>query len=127
MEYIGIYIGADKKMKMNIIRNKYIPFGGFRAINLFGVLFVKGNSYISQQTINHESIHTAQMKELAYIGFYLWYVIEWIVRVLITKDRLSHRAYRNISFEREAYSRQSDTSYLTYRMRYAWIRHITLI
>lgn len=112
---------------MKIIRNKYIPFGGFRAINLFGVLFVKGNAYISQQTINHESIHTAQMIELAYIGFYLWYVIEWIIRVLITKDRFSHMAYRNISFEKEAYSCQSDASYLTYRMRYAWIRHITLI
>ena len=59
---------------MKIIRNKCIPFKGFRAINLFGVLFVRGNARISERTLRHEAIHTAQMKEMLYIGFlYLVY------------------------------------------------------
>lgn len=49
---------------MKIIRNNFIPFPGFKAINLFGILFVRGNATISQEVINHESIHTAQMKEM---------------------------------------------------------------
>ena len=39
---------------MKIIRNNIIPFPGFKAINLFGVLFVKNNAKIDDVTINHE-------------------------------------------------------------------------
>ena len=91
---------------MKIIRNKYIPFKGFRAINLFGILFVRGNTIINDRTIRHEAIHTAQMKEMLYIFFYLWYLIEWIIRLFMKGN-----AYRNISFEREAYSNEKDLSY----------------
>ena len=63
---------------MKIVRNNIIPFKGFLAINLFGILFVRGDNYISPQVINHEKIHTAQMRELLYIPFYLWYVLEWM-------------------------------------------------
>ena len=61
---------------MKIIKNKIIPFKGFKAINLFGILFVRGDSEVDSTTVNHELIHTAQMKELLYIFFYLWYVID---------------------------------------------------
>src|SRR5678815_4332787 len=71
------------RINMKIIRNKYIPFKGFRAINLFGILFVRGNAKISEVTLNHEKIHTAQMKEMLYIFFYLWYVFEWIIRLFM--------------------------------------------
>ena len=33
-------------------------------------------------------------------------------------------AYRNISFEREAYSNEKDLSYLDNRKWFAWIRYI---
>ena len=46
----------------------------------------------------HEKIHIAQQKEMLVIPFYLWYFIEWLVR-LFKKGN----AYQNISFEREAY------------------------
>ena len=49
------------------------------------------------------SNHTAQMKEMLYIFFYLWYVVEWIIRLFMKGN-----AYRNISFEREAYSNEDD-------------------
>lgn len=50
---------------MKIIYNNIIPFKGFLAINLFGVLFVRGTYRdLSATVLNHEKIHTAQMKEL---------------------------------------------------------------
>ncbi len=50
---------------MKIIYNRYIPFKGFLAINLFGVMFVRGTwRDITAQVLNHEKIHTAQMREL---------------------------------------------------------------
>ncbi len=104
---------------MKIIRNKYIPFKGFRAINLFGILFVRGNARISERTIIHEAIHTAQMKEMLYIFFYLWYVVEWIIRLFMKGN-----AYRNISFEREAYKHQNELDYDKLRNRFEWLKHI---
>lgn len=57
---------------MKIIYNKLIPFKGFAAINLFGVLFARKECKpLSERTINHEAIHTAQMRELLYVGFIL--------------------------------------------------------
>ena len=104
---------------MKIIRNNYIPFQGFRAINLFGILFVRGNAKIDNVSLNHEEIHTAQMKEMLYIFFYLWYFIEWIIRLFMKGN-----AYRNISFEREAYSNEDDVIYLEDRKRFAWIKYL---
>lgn len=109
---------------MKIIRNKYIPFPGYKAINLFGILFVRGNARIDEVPINHEAIHSAQMKELLYIPFYIWYVIEWLIRLI--QFRNSHMAYRNISFEREAYQNQEDMHYLKSRERLAFIKYIKL-
>lgn len=110
---------------MKIIRNNVIPFRGFKAINLFGVLFVRGNAAISGTDINHEEIHTAQMKETFYVFFYLWYVVEWLVRLM--QYRNFNSAYRNISFEREAYACESDMGYLQRRKAYAWINYLKTV
>jgi hypothetical protein len=104
---------------MRMIWNKWIPFKGFRAINLFGVCFVREGQPMPPHSINHEKIHTAQMKELWYVGFYVIYFLEWLVRLVITPTV----AYRNISFEREAYDNQYDYNYLKNRKRFAqWRR-----
>lgn len=106
---------------MKIIYNNLIPFKGFAAINLFGILFVRKGVKVSEEMINHEAIHTAQMKEMLYIFFYLWYVVEWIVRLFKDSD-----AYRNISFEREAYANEDNKDYLKNRKMYNWINFINL-
>ena len=100
-------------------RNKIIPFNGFKAINIFGVLFVRERANIDVKTINHEEIHTAQMKEMLYIFFYLWYIVEWIVRLFYKGN-----AYKNISLEKEAYSNESDMFYLSNRKKYSWMKYI---
>jgi hypothetical protein len=107
---------------MKIVYNKYIPFKGFYAINLFGTYFVRkeyeGNS-VPESTLNHEAIHTAQMKEMGYIFFYIWYFIEWLVRLVINNKE----AYRSISFEQEAYNNEDNYNYLDNRKYYSWFKH----
>ena len=122
---------------MKIIRNNIIPFSGFKAINLFGVLFVRSNAKIDDVTINHEGIHSKQFIELMILFavatvfirwwmplfsplfFYIWYVIEWLIR-LFKKGN----AYKNISFEREAYANEGDASYLNGRYWFNFLRYI---
>ncbi len=104
---------------MKIIYNKIIPFVGYKAINLFGFIFARRK--LNSTDINHECIHTAQMKELFYIGFYIWYIIEWIIRLILIKN--SHKAYKMISFEVEAYKNQDNLDYLKTRKKYDWIRY----
>lgn len=106
---------------MNVIYNSLIPFKGFSAINLFGVVFArKEYKELSQRVLNHEAIHTAQMREMLYIGFYLWYLVEWIIKLC----RYGRKAYENISFEREAYTYQYDYTYLHRRKHFAWWRRM---
>lgn len=108
---------------MKIIRNNIIPFPGFSAINLFGILFVRKKAVINDITLNHEKIHTAQIKELAFIFFYLWYVIEWLCR--LPKQFLAgDSAYRNISFEKEAYQNQTNLNYLNSRKMFSFLKYI---
>ena len=108
---------------MLIITNRFIPFGRYYAINLFGVVFVRrGRGPMSSVMRNHEYIHTLQQRELLYVGFYVWYVLEWFL--LLLKYHHPHTAYCHISFEREAYARQNDLDYRHRRRHYAWLRRI---
>lgn len=107
---------------MKIIRNKYIPFSGYKCINLFGILFVKNNAKIDDVTINHEAIHTAQIRELLYIFFYMLYVIEWFARLI--QFRNGYMAYRNTSFEREAYQNEGDLHYLKSRRFFNFLKYL---
>ncbi|MDE7154512.1 MAG: hypothetical protein K2O00_08770 [Muribaculaceae bacterium] len=101
---------------MKLIKNRFIPFGNYSAINLFGVIFVREGIRVTPRLINHESIHTAQMRELLYLPFYFIYILEWIVRLAITMNL--HRAYRTISFEREAYDHDAEPDYISCRRHF---------
>jgi len=124
---------------MKIIRNKYIPFPGYKAINLFGVLFVKNNAKIDEATINHESIHSRQFYEMTAVGFvlailllplswifllfvplffYIVYVLEWIIRLPMGD------AYRSISFEKEAYDNENYSDYLNKRKLFSFLEYL---
>ena len=104
---------------MKVIYNKLIPFKPFVAINLFGFVFARSEKKpLQEQTIIHERIHTEQMKEMFYIFFYLWYLIEWIVKLFI----YGKKSYNNISFEREAYKYDRYADYVYCRKRFSWIR-----
>lgn len=104
---------------MKIVRTSILPFHGFSAINLLGVIFVHHGVYLSNELINHERIHTAQQRELLFVFFYIIYFMEWLVRLPMRGN-----AYRNISFEREAYANQRNLDYLKERPWYAWRRYM---
>lgn len=104
---------------MRIVYNKYLPPKNFLAINLFGYCFCRHGAFISQRVLRHESIHTAQMRELGYVFFYLLYVVEWVTRL-----PMKGKAYWNISFEREAYANDANPSYLATRKPYAWLSYL---
>lgn len=92
-----------------IIRIKRRSFmKSFIAINLFGIIVTCEE--LSKVELNHELIHTVQARELLYIPFYLWYIIEWFYLYLKYRDWM--RAYYNIRFEKEAYAHQEDLEYI---------------
>jgi hypothetical protein len=103
---------------MKIIENNIIPFKGFKAINIFGVLFVRKGVKIDRVTLIHEQIHSAQMDEMLYVFFYLWYCVEFIYRLI--RLRNWHKAYRAVSFEREAYMYEGFDNYIRQRKPYNW-------
>lgn len=106
---------------MKIMYNKYFPPRRFAAINLFGLIIVrKDYGRLSESEINHELIHTRQILEMMIIFFYLTYFVEWLIRLL--QYRNTYQAYRNISYEREAYECMKDLSYLKKRKLFAF-RH----
>lgn len=106
---------------MKVVGNSTIPFPGFRAINIFGIVFVRKENWDTisdwsrSRTLIHEGIHTAQMRELLFVGFYILYFLEWLWEVVVPPKG----AYRWISFEQEAYAHEDDEEYLEDRKHFA--------
>jgi len=76
----------------------------------------------NQSLINHEKIHLSQQLELLIIPFYIWYLSEYYIKYLKYKD--PERAYRNISFEREAYENDQNLDYLKTRKFWSFISYL---
>lgn len=92
-------------------------------MNLFGVLLVRDKSWVDRHIVNHERIHTAQMKELLWVPFYILYILEWFFLIIRYCDW--DKAYRSISFEREAYAHGHNLNYLSRRKRFAqWRKNL---
>ena len=96
---------------MKIIYNSFIPFKGFSAMMLFGVIFARREHRpLSATTINHEAIHRAQARDCGgYLRYYLRYALQCL-----------RHGYRNCPFEREAYTNEYRLEYLDYRTKGAW-------
>lgn len=107
---------------MKIIENSILPVKNFDAINLFGFVFVRHGVRLDDQMKRHEAIHTEQMKYMGYLFFYIWYGIEWLVR--LAQYRNKQKAYFNVSFEREAYANDKHANYIRIRTRYAWTKYL---
>lgn len=109
---------------MKIIYNKYFPINPFWATNVFGIIFCRiDKGELTEVAKNHEYIHTMQQRELGYIGFLLWYNLEWLYKTIKYRSRM--KAYRSLIFEREAYGMQSNLNYSNERRPYEWFYHYT--
>lgn len=113
---------------MKVIYNNIIPVRGFAAINLFGIVFAREDCF-PDRDMNlvcrcHEYTHTLQMREMLYVFFYLWYAVEWVIRLVFQCKFNSNLAYHMISFEREAYNHQYDHCYNDSRRHYSWMKYL---
>lgn len=100
---------------IQIRRRKFMR--NFYAINLFG--FIITCRKLSPEELNHELIHSAQAKELLYLPFYIWYLVEWSILLVHTKDWM--KAYLHNRFEKEAYAHQNELDYLQHRKHYSYV------
>lgn len=108
---------------MPIVVNKYLIGRHFVGIALWPFIVVK-NEVLKEDDIfiNHERIHLRQQAELLVIPFYFVYLGEYIIRLI--QYRNSQEAYRNISFEREAYRMEDDLYYLENRKLWSFIKFL---
>ena len=96
-----------------------LPFR-YSAITIFPFVFYTGK--LPEWLINHERIHLQQQIELLVLPFYIWYLSEFLIRLLVTRNWSA--AYRSICFEREAYSHHHDPAYLANRKAWNFIRYM---
>ncbi|MFD1094976.1 hypothetical protein [Salegentibacter chungangensis] len=108
---------------MILIVNKYLPGNRFKGMVLWPFLFVKNPELKNDEIfINHERIHMRQQQELLILFFYIWYYLEYLFRLAKSGNRM--QAYRNISFEREAYDRETIDDYLKERKFWAFLHYL---
>lgn len=110
---------------MKIIRNKYLPPEGYKAMTIGPFIFVRKPYVLGTIDLNHEAIHWEQEKEMLIIPFFLWYAVEFLIKYVFYGFQW-HKAYRNISFEREAYYNQEIMTYTYLRVPFDWLRYLII-
>lgn len=108
---------------MFLFVNKYLIPKGFRGLTLYPFVILKYKEDKSNAVlINHERIHLQQQIEMLLFPFFIWYGTEYLF--LLLKYNNKNHAYRNISFEREAYSNETDLEYLKKRKLFSFLRYL---
>lgn len=133
---------------MIVWKNNFIPFGNYSTMNFYGILITK--TELSDKVINHESIHTKQIIELAIAAtivffpimfifnlsiwwllaslsaFYIWYGLEYLlIRVFRIRDE-QNDCYHDISLEEEAHNNDDNLNYLKSRKPFNWFKYIRI-
>ncbi|UAB75933.1 hypothetical protein [Mesoflavibacter sp. SCSIO 43206] len=102
---------------------KYLVPKGYTAITIYPFIVLKHKRQKDDMIlINHEKIHLRQQLELLVLPFFIWYGIEFLIRLVQFKNW--SRAYRNISFEREAYENEKDLDYLKGRSFWSFFKYV---
>ncbi|MDO5979736.1 hypothetical protein [Flavivirga spongiicola] len=106
-----------------ILISKYLVPKGYTGFTIFPFVFLKSKDLKSHAIlVNHEKIHLRQQLEMLIIPFYLIYVIEFSIRLFQYKKW--DLAYRNISFEREAYANEFNLYYLKHRSFWRFLKYL---
>lgn len=110
---------------MFLIVAKYLIPKGYRGMAVFPFILIR---YYKDQVnvvfLNHEKIHLRQQLEMLILPFFIWYILEFFIRCIQYKNK--DLAYRNISFEREAYTNETDLNYLKKRSFFQFLKYIKL-
>lgn len=135
---------------MIIIKNKFIPFGDYILMNVYGIILFSKVNNIHPIELNHEKIHSRQILECAIVtsliililillfniscwwfiaslsSFYIWYGLEYlIIRIFGHKDKQTDR-YHEVSLEEEAHNNDTNLDYLNSRKSFSWIKYIKI-
>lgn len=109
---------------MIIIVSKYLIPKGYAGMALYPFILLGDKKYGRNAImLNHEKIHLRQQAELLILPFYVWYFLEYCLRMIQYKN--AHAAYRNISFEREAYANEKNPDYLKHRKIFTFTKYIS--
>lgn len=109
-----------KRRYVKVIINNIIPFKGFAAITILPFIFCR--RALHDMELNHEIIHCEQQCEMLILPFFVWYGVEWMIRLIFYRN--FYEAYRNISFEQEAYLNQHSAWYSTDRRHFSWVKYL---
>ncbi len=100
---------------------KYLTPKGFRGFTFYPFVFMSDKKDRSNRVfINHEKIHIRQQLELFIVPFYILYVLEFFLLWFKLKNK--YEAYKNISFEKEAYRYENDFKYLERRKLWSFFK-----
>jgi hypothetical protein len=106
-----------------VIISRYFFYKNYVGLSFWPFIILKDSSLTQDRVLlNHERIHLRQQLEMLIIPFYIWYIVEWLLKSLWYFN--SYKAYKNLSFEREAYHREADPNYLSKRQSFAFIRYL---
>ena len=111
---------------MFLIVSKYLIPKGYRGMTIFPFVILREKADANLPVLmNHERIHIRQQLELLILPFFVWYVAEYLIRLLQYRNHLA--AYRNISFEQEAYANERNLNYLKTRNIFQFSKYIAKI
>jgi hypothetical protein len=106
-----------------ILVSRFFFFRGYVGLTLYPFIILRTNALKADPVLlNHEKIHLRQQREMLLIPFYIWYIIEWLVRYCHSLD--AHVAYRNVSFEQEAYTNESNPGFLKGRAIFNFTKYL---
>lgn len=115
------------KLPILIISDRFLKsisvFMNIGGITLFPFIILNTRLSKIPAKINHETIHIKQQIELLVVFFYLFYILEYIFR-MFQYGPFGQEAYRNISFEREAYTNEKNLDYLSNRKWYSFLKYL---
>ncbi|MCU0447926.1 MAG: hypothetical protein MUE85_23750 [Microscillaceae bacterium] len=101
----------------------YVPFLNYGGMALFPFILIKYRHYrYNEFLIHHEKIHLQQQLELLILPFYILYALNYLGNRF--KYPTHDQAYRNICFEREAYTHEYDLEYLKNRPLWSFWRYL---
>ncbi|WP_445956027.1 hypothetical protein [Yeosuana sp.] len=106
-----------------ILCSRYLVPNGYLGLTIYPFVFLKDKKFKDNIVLlNHEHIHLKQQLEFLIIPFFIWYIIEFMIRLLHFKNW--NLAYKNISFEREAFYNEADSNYLNERGFWYFLKYI---
>jgi hypothetical protein len=102
---------------------KYILPKRYLGLTIWPFIFLKNNTLKNDAVLlYHEQIHLRQQVEMLVLPFFIWYVVEWFIWLLITRN--PQKAYYNISFEREAYANETNFEYLHHKPFWNFLKYV---